>query len=449
MKNYILLVDKDENTLAVLVTALKHFYGGKIHQALSNEEAIKVVERNGEPEVILIDFQILTDIEHDLMQHLFQQKFFVPIIATSDDPQHQNLVNSYPMVSALLDKPVSAKAFSYIIKGVVTSPLVSPSHVPVKFTTLLTLPVAGCDAYIKLAQDNYIKVLNKGDSFTDADAANLKAKGFKELHVLASDCFSLLEEVEAALEKIPTAPGTAPDAGQTVMAIDALEEMQTLAKALGWSPELLEKTKKAVNKALKVLSKNQEILDILNQKLGDVNSPYTRHVGLLCYLTCALGSYFDWVGDSGKEKLVLVSMLHDLAVDEAIYHDINAWNAKASDFKDKAPEVVRYRMHTIEAAKKLHGVAVLPADVEQIILQHHEKADGRGFPRGISAARISHLATLFILIEDLVDCLSEDRTVDQGIEDFVIKGKEAYDNGNFKKFFEVIIRHISKKFPAA
>ncbi len=44
----------------------------------------------------------------------------------------------------------------------------------------------------------------------------------------------------------------------------------------------------------------------------------------------------------------------------------------------------------------------LPPDTDLIILQHHERPDGSGFPRGLTHTRIGTLASLFILAEDLV-----------------------------------------------
>jgi response regulator RpfG family c-di-GMP phosphodiesterase len=71
--------------------------------------------------------------------------------------------------------------------------------------------------------------------------------------------------------------------------------------------------------------------------------------------------------------------------------------------------------------------------LDQIILQHHVKKDGSGFPRSLAANRIMHLSTLFIMVEDLVNFISRGAHLETSIKDYLVWSEYDYDQGNFKK----------------
>jgi response regulator RpfG family c-di-GMP phosphodiesterase len=137
-------------------------------------------------------------------------------------------------------------------------------------------------------------------------------------------------------------------------------------------------------------------------------------------------------------KLAMASLLHDLAVDNSFYDDIDNWNKKASNFKDKSPEVIKYRMHPLDAVNMLEDLNSLPPDVDQIILQHHELKDGTGFPRSLSSNRIGHLSSVFIIVEDLIEFINRGEDLETAIKDFLVWGEYYYDQGHFKKVFDTI-----------
>jgi hypothetical protein len=137
-------------------------------------------------------------------------------------------------------------------------------------------------------------------------------------------------------------------------------------------------------------------------------------------------------------KLAMASLIHDFSIDDRFYDDVESWNKNALNMKDKSPETIRYRMHPNEGAKFAQSLKVIPPDVDQIILHHHEKKDGTGFPRALTSSRIPPLSTLFIIVEDLVNCINRGEHLETSIKDFLVWGEYYYDQGHFKKIFDLI-----------
>ena len=92
-------------------------------------------------------------------------------------------------------------------------------------------------------------------------------------------------------------------------------------------------------------------------------------------------------------------------------------------------------MHPFEASKLVRTLDAFAPDVDQIILQHHEAKDGRGFPRALDSGRIGHLPALFIIVEDLVEFIDNGDNIETSITDFITWGRAYYDSGHFKKVF--------------
>jgi hypothetical protein len=434
---YLLLGDPDREALSLQETALKYFYGGDIVLATTSSEVLAQLKSRGKPELLFVDFSFITQNDNELHKYLEEDKSHFPVITCSAKTGTDDISVRFPMVSAILEKPISVDAFTYLVKGIMTAPLISPGYLPVSINTVLEHGIGDFDFFLKLSGTNFVKILNKGDGFSKAHAEKLQSKGIHEIHIKASDSQSFLKIWEENLKFVLAKKSVTTVEGISI-AMETLEQVEGISKALGWTKEVMESAKKTVEQAIGILSKDVSLSEALKKRLANPASKYSMHVGMLCYLNCCLSTHLDWTNDSGQIKLAMASLLHDFSIDDSYYEDIDAWNLKALNLKDKSPETIRYRMHPLEGAKLAQSLECMPPDVDQIILQHHEKKDGTGFPRSLTASRITHLSTLFIMVEDLVNFISRGEHLETSIKDYLVWGEYYYDQGNFKKIFDII-----------
>ena len=200
--------------------------------------------------------------------------------------------------------------------------------------------------------------------------------------------------------------------------------------------ESIKASQKIIKEAIAALNSQERISALLKKKFADKSSGYSHHIGLLSYLSCMMCSELRM--DDSREKLVMAALMHDLSLEEDLYQNIEEWNKQAKNLEDRSPEVVRFRLHPLHASQTAQTIDVLPPDVEQIILQHHEAPDGSGFPRGLTASRIHYLAAVFIIAEDMIQFFHNGDTIETGLKDFLTWGENRYQQGNFKKVFEGI-----------
>lgn len=389
-----------------------------------------MIKSKGHPEMIILDSK--------LVPSLNSISFSVPVIATSLSGHEDEIMDKHPSVTAVIEKPISAASFTYLVKSLTKLPVTEPTHIPVKLSVLLRMGMGHFDLYLKLSDKNFVKILHKNEPFLQSDAKRLADKGIFELHVRYEDSKDFL----ALLEKdLFSSKGESVD--DIALAIENVEAFEQVAKAMHWTPDVMVKAKKSVEQAVTILSKNESIIAVLKKRLANSSSEYSRHIGLLTYLVCAFSSNIGYVGESGQVKLALAALLHDVAVDDEFYQNIKEWNKRAADANDKTPETIRYRMHPFEASKLVRTLDAISPDVEQIVLQHHEEKYGSGFPRGLDSGRIGHLPALFIIVEDLVEFIDNGDNIETSITDFITWGNAWYDTGHFKKVFQSFIEKFN------
>jgi len=428
-------MDPRQEVLNLQEAALSCFYNGEIHSRRNLESALDVLQRKGPPEMIILDSEIVSN-ENPLIKNLEFRSIFVPIIATSNEPINQKIIEDHPFLTAIVEKPTGVDSFTYLVKNFIHTVPWQPTHLGIELSVLLKVGVRHFDLYLKLSDTNYVKILHQGEEFLESDAERLSQKGIKKLYIKFSDSQKFLNLLENELTQ------NVKSGGEERLVIANVETFEQIAKCLKWPPSVIASAEKSVTQAVKILSKNKQIISVLRERLSDPTSPYSTHIGLLTYLCCAISSSIGWVGESGQIKLAMSALIHDAAIDDFYYNNIRDWDKRAADPSDKSPETVKYRMHPIEASKLIKSLESISSDVEQIVSQHHEVKDGSGFPRSLDSGRIGQLPALFIIVEDLVEFIDNGDNIETSITDFIMWGHTQYDSGHFKKLFQAFVETL-------
>jgi HD-GYP domain-containing protein (c-di-GMP phosphodiesterase class II) len=131
----------------------------------------------------------------------------------------------------------------------------------------------------------------------------------------------------------------------------------------------------------------------------DVASRIRRHdSGLfshclnVCLLTLAFAPSLDWEGEEG-EALALGTLLHDLGM--------MPWALET--FRQTAPltdqEWEQIKTHPDRGADLLKPYAELPKEVGLMVRQHHESANGSGYPLGLQGDEIHPWAKVLRMLD--------------------------------------------------
>lgn len=440
--NYILVVDDETDIRDIYEMVLSRAFPLDIISAESGKKALEIIKEKGKPEIIISDLNMPNGDGYFLYQSLKENKIDVPFVICSTDSAIV-LKKRFPDIHGFIEKPKIIQPAVDIVDSVIARYKTIPHYVPIRISLLLRWGNSHADLFMKLSDQKYVKMINAGEAFIPSDAERFTAKGLQHLYITSDAAEAFLDVLQKNLNMLIESEAQ-PASELPVMSLESLENVERIAAILGWTGPVMHAAKKAVTLAVKAVSKEPSILKLFKQKLKDPTSNFSSHVSMQALLCCGFCHQLGWTSESAQMKLGLAALMHDITVDENAYNDIFLWNQAATDDNDKTPEVIKYRNHPSDAANLLLNLKDLPADVDQIILQHHETKDGGGFPRGLISSRISPMASLFIIVEDLINFLEESDNYEEKIELFVKHREARYSSGNFKKVFEVVRENVEK-----
>ena len=136
-------------------------------------------------------------------------------------------------------------------------------------------------------------------------------------------------------------------------------------------------------------------------KLRDYDEYTYTHSINVSILAVLLGKHLG-LGKSTLLKLGLAGLLHDAGKEFVPAHILN----KPGKLTDEEFRVVK--AHPLAGYNLLRKQRDIPVDVLQAVLEHHERYDGSGYPRGIRSGSIGLYSRVLALV-DVYDALTSKR----------------------------------------
>lgn len=440
--NYILIVDDEADIREIFEMVLKRSFPLDVLTAGSGNEAMKIINQRGKPEVIISDLNMPDGDGVFLYKAIKDKKWNTSFVICSTESSGI-LRRNFPDILGFIEKPNIIASGVELVGSVVAKMPEPPEFAPLRISLLLRLGIVDHDLYMKLSETRYVKVINAGEAFLPEDAERFSSKGVTHLHITSADADAFLKSFEKNISMLINSERK-PTSELSVVTLESLEVVERIGKSIGWTPAVLVAAKHAVELATKVVSSEPDLLKLLKKKINEPNSKFSAHVSTLSLLACGFCHNLGWVSESTQMKLGLAALVHDLLVEESHYSDINYWNEAAASGKDKTEEVLKYRNHPAETANLILTLKNIPSDVDQIVLQHHESKDGRGFPRGLISSRILPMTCVFIISEDLINYMDGARNYDERVDEFLKNREDKYNSGNFKKVFDSFKASVEK-----
>ncbi|GEM_PF-1690713 len=193
--------------------------------------------------------------------------------------------------------------------------------------------------------------------------------------------------------------------------------------------EAEEERRRTEEEIKKILGKLQKIIYEITQAISVAiakRDPYTSdHARRVTQLACAIAKNMGIPGEEIK-GLQVAGLLHDIgkiAVPIEILNKPGRLNEIEFDIIKEHPEVGFEILRRID----------FPWPVAEIILQHHERMDGSGYPQGLKGDRIL-LGARILAVADVVEAMSSHRPyrpalgIDKALEEILQNKEKLYDS---------------------
>jgi len=185
----------------------------------------------------------------------------------------------------------------------------------------------------------------------------------------------------------------------------------------------------AVRSCVKSVLKNPNALMWLTQ-IKDKDDYTAEHSLRVSVMSVALGRELDLL-EQELEDLGVAAMLHDVGKVNIPSVVLN----KEGSLNREEYELIK--THTTEGRKLLMSKSDVPPIAVDVAFSHHEHMDGKGYPRGVTAEKISYFAKI-VGVVDAFDAISSQR-VYSGARSTLESLRILYDCRG-KQFDEEIVR---------
>jgi HD-GYP domain-containing protein (c-di-GMP phosphodiesterase class II) len=270
--------------------------------------------------------------------------------------------------------------------------------------------LVGCDLFLHLKELGRFVLYKRKDlqiSFTDIE--RLISNNVRSLFVDAGDEHIIRDYLEDNLSNFMDEQNISIDKKSQLLYECAIHRVEETLKNPE-SGENIHKSKNIVKHLVNyILSDSSALHSLMNMMSHDYYT-YTHSVNV-CTFSIAL-SKFTGEGDNEKLRaLGLGALLHDVGK-RLIPEEILQKKGPLTD--DEMELVKKHPLHGLEIVSKLSSFLI---DAEAIVVHHHEKCNGKGYPHGKTGNEINPFAKL-VCIVDIFDALTSHRPYRRAIRTF-------------------------------
>jgi hypothetical protein len=147
------------------------------------------------------------------------------------------------------------------------------------------------------------------------------------------------------------------------------------------------------------------------------------------YFSLSVIETFSWNSESIQEKCSLGILFSDITLDPQDFMEMR----KLNDDSQKLPQtILDHPERVVSILKASKDPINVSTETYAIILQHHERQDGSGYPKGLNATQIHILSAIFIVCRKFVEkmmALNFDSSI---INEVIEEINREYNEGSFK-----------------
>jgi HD-GYP domain-containing protein (c-di-GMP phosphodiesterase class II) len=264
--------------------------------------------------------------------------------------------------------------------------LLAMSHISIRVSTLRGDQPIDFDSFVKI-NDKHILYLRKGDSFEGSRLKRLKEKKLKKMYILDSEEKLYRDYLQKNIDM-------AFDSKSTKTIENRSEIVQGVQQAN--TEEVMENPENEVayNQAKDSAAKFVNFLNQESNALGHIlkidnpDANIAHHGVTVSSLSVALAKKLGFTDPKQTQMLSLGALLHDFEH----FHSGIIIQRKLDAFSPD--ELATYKKHPLSGAQRVQDKKHFDQTVLNIISQHEEYIDGKGYPQGLAENKLDPMSII-------------------------------------------------------
>jgi response regulator RpfG family c-di-GMP phosphodiesterase len=442
----ILIVDDESSIREILVDIITSVFPSNFHQADCGNNAIIILDQQ-EIDLVICDFNMPNGnggcVFKKVLSLNSKPKF---ILSTSDIAEkHKEIVSHAD--SRYLEKPFEFEILIKLISELLDiEPISSEIHkfVNLPIISLSNFDLLPFDVYLKLGVDHQVKYFNSNRKFTETDKQRLSKLNAPEVFVKVDDFYKYISIKQRTAFQTYTFP---PEGADHPFEISSVKDELTnlgLTKIIK-DKEIMDLTQKNLKTVFALSYKVRQFSGLLDWVQNNEHSPKKMQSILLTLFCSIILKNIKSISYDFKTYLNLsyAAVLHDINLDDFIVkNEFRILNGiRINSHINRAEQEIMLN-HVPTLIPIISSWAHCPTEVIQIVEQHHERANGTGFPMKLTGGEIQILSAIFNVAHDVASLVMERKSGDE-LNNSISKLSEEYKgHKHFEEPMAIITREI-------
>jgi HD-GYP domain-containing protein (c-di-GMP phosphodiesterase class II) len=247
--------------------------------------------------------------------------------------------------------------------------------------------------YVRLSATKYVKVAHLGEDLTAERIELFKRKGIQYLYLSKEDFHQYLQFSLGLANAVKSSRQISKDKKAHFMRHTTEVLMEQLFHSEIDQTDLAD-AQSVVQNSVGYLIESPECFDLLSTLNTHADFVYAHSMGVSLY-SSLMAKKVGWNTPSTLYKLSFAGLLHDIGL-KFVDRQILVKSKGALTLE----ETRSFEGHSVRGMEALARVPSVSSDVLQIVLMHHERDLGTGYPSGLIKNKIHPLARLTAVADE-------------------------------------------------
>lgn len=407
----VMIVENDHNQRHLYTMILENLNPSvEILEVETVEEAITALEED-QIDIVLSELALIDGNCQKIYQFINYKQLGIPFIVMTGDEvtllmDDESFMDNEAFM--ILEKPITEPMLREAVDGYMDFDVqtsfdpedISENFCKVKIHYFLRFDQTDIPIYIKLSNRKFVKLFHDEYRFGTDEIHRYLSRGVDYLYITRED----FEQFNVTLGNTPFLRCLDQEGATNQERWKRTQEvLSSMLLSCGINERALNKGFNNIDGIKERISSDPDFEDI-SAMVSTSQDFYTDHSLLTAIFTGLILEKVEWNSEANLEKLLLASLLHDSTLDPDIAsvmesNDMDLISEVSQEDQDK------YFFHSKEVSDLIINNEAIHKEVSTIILEHHERPDGTGFPRALTARHIHPLSSIFIFAHDLVEQL--------------------------------------------
>jgi two-component system response regulator (stage 0 sporulation protein F) len=260
----------------------------------------------------------------------------------------------------------------------------------------------GFPVFVQLSGGRFLKLAHAARDLAPERVAQFRAKGVSELWLERAD-FQKYTQLSVSLARAAAARPQLGERRRARLIRHACEVAYENVRLMGVTEVTFDAGRRVFESSLRGFLTNAMAVAAL-ETLESRGTALYAHGASGGLLSATVARVMEWSSPKNVSNLTLGAFLHDVG--------LSGTNWPAVPRAEGAPEPPEleqpaYQRHPTLGAELLRRIPSVPREVVTIVLQHHENANGGGFPSGLKRTEIFPMARIVSAVDQFIDELSK------------------------------------------